>query len=415
MHLRNAKWTLHKGLTKLFPNSRFVFCLRDSKTCRKFDSRCGTATIMDEDINVSMDELSGNGSPVGDKPESVEEAESTPSSALVRDGEGEEGPLHHEHSAGETSTEAGIQDTALQLSKYTMDGQDETDVPHDVDVTSQPGASKKAKKKANKQIHREGKASVDDSKSEQALLSPAPLIALLIGDDFETHKLAILVDKILNMIGKHISAHPHIHLLGRTPDGFRIDYTPTTGGVTGIKSRLQKATAGQSAIQKMDLLLKPLVKKNREAFQETKNIKNRSKIVGGYGLDNRSYRSVWLHNQKLFTSVHPISWYRRKDVVAAVVQAYCKQCGKVDPDSLLLKNPSGEELGVIEDEKREHVREWSLYDNTSGFASKLLSCFDGPERSSEDYEDLIERMMYLFRSANQGAVYGPKETGKVPK
>jgi hypothetical protein len=368
---------------------------------------------MYEDINLTVAELSVDGETVEDKAESIEEAQCTLSSALVRDGEGDESPLHYEHSARETSTEVGIQDTSLQLSEYAMDGQDETDVTHNIDVATQPGASKKAKKKAKKQIHKESRASTDDSKGEKMLLSPAPLITLLTGDDFETHKVTVLVDKILNMIGQRISANPRMQLTGRTSDGFRIDYKPGTGGVTGIKSRLQKASIRESAIEKMDLLLQPLVKSNTAAFEATKNVKNRSKIVGAHWLDGRHYRSVWLHKQKLYDSVHPISWYRRKDVVTAVVQTHRERCGKVDPGSLLLKDPSS--LGVIEDEKREHIREWSLFDDTGGLTAKLLSCFDGPERSSEEYEDLVERMMYLFKLGSPNAVYGPTETGKDSK
>jgi hypothetical protein len=242
-----------------------------------------------------------------------------------------------------------------------------------------------------------------------------PFVNVLAGPAFTTYSPSVLEDKILETLRDRIdsdraSTDGGIVLQGRTSDLFRIDYDPDATGCTSIQSRLRKAIA-TGDLEDVDYLMRPVMKSNYLAFSEVDDIEKKQVPVRRRLTEN-SYHSFWLHQQilKKFT---PLSKSKSAAVVDYIVNRHRGLCRDRHPHSLLLR-PVPElaselrkgQLNIDEDQLN-HVREWSLYGKGGGFAAKVQACFDGPERSAEDYEDLLERKMYEFKFENPSAVHGP--------
>lgn len=206
--------------------------------------------------------------------------------------------------------------------------------------------------------------------------------------------------------------HRNIILKGRTYDLFRIDYDPANTDITGITSRLYATLARNSSDSALEFLLNPLVMWNKAPFPELGH-KDLLPMQNGNGA---CYQSQWLFRQKIRNTLQTLTGRESKKAAGLISSSYRTRCHEVDRSSLLLLKPS-----VLVDEhdeqrvtsaKFQHAIKWNLYNNRVGFALKLMACFKGPDRTAEEYEDLLERCMYSFMLANKTAVRGPKAITK---
>jgi hypothetical protein len=235
--------------------------------------------------------------------------------------------------------------------------------------------------------------------------SDRPVVAILVGPNFEHYSSPELKIKILEDIRHRKTKCSNMLLRGRTQDGFRIDYCPDSHGIFSISSRLDNPLSKRD-LEAIGTLLRPLVKSNREAFPEAfeGHAKIKSKGPNFKKIDATSFTSCWVYKKHVLTRIGPISSSKQTKVVHAIVKAYRDQCTKLQSSSPLLDNPNGPEMRQEEDHTRQHAIEWNLHGTKLGFATKLLACFE-QDRSSEEYDDMLEREMYLFKLANRSAVY----------
>jgi hypothetical protein len=230
------------------------------------------------------------------------------------------------------------------------------------------------------------------------------VIAILVGPDVEQFSSSELKVKILEDIRRRKKKYSNMLLRGRTQDGFRIDYCPDSYGIFSISSRLDDPLSKRD-LEAVGTLLRPLVKSNREAFPEA--FKGPTKIKSK-GPDFRkitatSFTSCWVYKKHILTRIGPIISSKQTKVVHAIVKAYRDRCTKLQPSSPLLCNPNGPGIQQQEGHIRPHAIEWNLHGMKLGFATKLLKCFE-QDRLSEEYEDLLEREMYLLKLANRSVV-----------
>lgn len=314
-------------------------------------------------------------------------------------------------------------------------------------------ASKEARKEAKQQAKeqawpqdfqailakREAKDKAKREKQEsrrQQLLKDAPITGLMLRKFVSPTRPAyhdIIIDNLLQSIGERIVAQtlpvladsaakskPRREpiLRGRTPDLYRIDFAPAATGVTSISGRLRSSLQKPNWKADVEELMSLFVAWNKSAYPD---ITPGQMVVRVRPKENEEerYRSCWLHHQTTYNVITPVTWYKRKETVAAVVQSVRERCQKMNPGSLLLCDgasstaaPEAKNMYAREMEKV-NQREWSLMKDTEGFGAQVMSCFYGKEVTWAEYEDRIERCLYAFRSANKDAVYGLLDNGEV--
>jgi len=244
--------------------------------------------------------------------------------------------------------------------------------------------------------------------AEAIQAASTPMVALLEGPSFQTYKPDVLEHKILNSLRKRLDSGAGVVLNGRTAEHFRISYDPSPTDITSFRQHLHKTLSVSDGFKTLEALLLPVVKANDTLFPELKKVTKKS----CRRLDERSYRSFWLHHQKTYNTIHPISWDKREEEIATIVQVLRTHCDRVEPKSLLLRDPDTLVEHTYEDGVHALTvkcpHEWSLYATERGLGNKLRACFAESERSTEDYENLVERELYRFKQFNQSAVYGPQ-------
>ncbi|KAK5164078.1 uncharacterized protein LTR77_010169 [Saxophila tyrrhenica] len=265
----------------------------------------------------------------------------------------------------------------------------------------------------------------------------------LAGPDCKTFPLEVTVGKILNTMNQCITTHLDkkrrgfpkrtMKIRGRTPDYYRINFDPSAQDITGVSRRLhdllsanQHLPAGQVLEILDEQSCRPFALSNRKDVPGAKKIGT----IGQYPqhIDNRHYVSCWNDRLEALAVCEAAGW-SLKEVVAAVIQSVRARCEKLDPDSLLLRDPNDLESHDLSArhvlsrsarrkrpppstaELRKHVGEWSLRDEVAGFARKVQECFDQPDRTNEQYADMVERELYCFKLANKKAAVRRKRHG----
>lgn len=84
------------------------------------------------------------------------------------------------------------------------------------------------------------------------------------------------------------------------------------------------------------------------------------------------------------------------------------------PANLVTHVLADDQLAPQNHKAKEHARQWNLCDYESGLATELKACFEGGKRTSEEYEDLIERCLFRFGGANKRAMLGPGKLDTHP-
>lgn len=219
----------------------------------------------------------------------------------------------------------------------------------------------------------------------QRILTETPVLKLLLGSNTSGMSRDAVVKTISQAIQDRINAHPEIILQGRTCDLFRSDYDAANHDITGIRRRLtSKPTSGGSDAE-LEFLLNPLVKWNKAPFPQLSQ-QHLMPYQNSNGLE--CYRSQWVYRQQVLHSIRPIDRHEREKVVRDIKSSVRARCYKVDRDSLLLLKPK--ELTYDRNAQRmtsgqyQHAVEWNLSRQTVGFGAKLMACFDGLERTSEE-------------------------------
>ena len=237
------------------------------------------------------------------------------------------------------------------------------------------GQTRKQKRKARR----------EEERKATELRNELHALVSLAGENFKDYGSNALMDKILKAIEDVTSSNPNTVLRGRTADNLRINYYPASQHITGVRNRMCNVLSVELDYNALERLLYPPACSIQEALGV-----QYSNYPGYRRLDKRTYRSVWIHNQKLYNEIHPITWPKRDAVISAVVEAMRERCKRVDPKSILLRGPLHLK-GTLTEDERKHVQEGSLYGLHTGLAGKVRTCFQGPQLRAKEYEDVSSR------------------------
>ena len=133
-------------------------------------------------------------------------------------------------------------------------------------------AKKRAKRKQESNVKRtprqEWRRHLQEQHDQSILKSSlaSPVLVHLVGSYFKDYDATTLVERILTEIEKRIATYPNMSLRGRTMDMFRIDYSPVSEEVSGIKSRIKKLVFPEIDYAGIETLLSPLIATNPNAF-----------------------------------------------------------------------------------------------------------------------------------------------------
>ena len=226
-----------------------------------------------------------------------------------------------------------------------------------------------------------------------------PALVYLAGPRFTEYDSTTLMDKILIAIEERTAKTPNMILRGRTAEMFRIDYDPKSDHVTGIKSRATELMSLDFDYTGLEALLSPLVTAN------LKTLGYKSKQISTiHRFEDYLYHDSWCWGFARIDQVKPVTWDKRRSVVIGIWTIVRQRCMSVNPFSKLFFDPNQLE-NLMNDDDMQHCREWSLHGEDTGLARKLMECFSNPERSTAEYEDLIERTLYCYKIANKSAMF----------
>ena len=273
------------------------------------------------------------------------------------------------------------------------------------------GKGKATDEDANTQHHaREPDKTNTLEMADKTKSADCQILTALVGADYLDYKPDVLRDKILKSISGHRHSHPRMLVRGRTSSFYRINYEPSIRDTTSVASRMGKfITKNEVDYTALEQLLGPLLVANRTIFQ----FEPTKKLINTYNLDERHYRSSWIHNQRLLNRLKPITSSKQEVVVTGVVEALREQCEMADPQSFLLCAPSMVDAALPsmgKAKKTKNIGEWSLYDLKTGLAEKVRMCFATKGLSSEEYADSIEQVLYTYKRANPTTIYGQKSS-----
>jgi hypothetical protein len=153
-----------------------------------------------------------------------------------------------------------------------------------------------------------------------------PVVAILVGPDFERFSSSELRVRTLDDIRRRKTKCSNMLLRGRTQDGFHIDYCPDSHSIFSISSRLD-ALLSKRDLEAVGTLLRPLVKSNREAFPEAFKgpTKIKSKGPNSRKINATSFTSCWVYQKHILARIGPITSSKQTKVVHAIVKAYRDQ------------------------------------------------------------------------------------------
>jgi hypothetical protein len=213
-----------------------------------------------------------------------------------------------------------------------------------------------------------------------------------------------VIQAVLTGIHGRMLAYPDMILVGRTEDGYRINYHVIETGVTSVAYRMRKISKNRpDTLQPFEDLLRPLASTNQHAFPEIPFPKGGQRTKKRWNLSEKMYKS----RLDLLTTSKEREQIGERDPQALIrlLNRLRARCKHTSPDSLLFYDPAILVLWleVVEPEEvqmLQNVIEWSLFDNNDGLAAKLRGCAGD---SKADTVEMVEQVLFSFGRVHPGS------------
>ena len=253
------------------------------------------------------------------------------------------------------------------------------------------------------------------------LLSATPSLNLFSDGLTSDHDPNELITMVLHELKAAMEHHSDLVLEIRCK-GVRINYDPTATDVTSIASRLRLALrvgimdrdsnspispvvasirgSTKPVSHRFDTLLLPFVIMNATHFPQSEVYTSKVPVRE----TTTDYSSTWRHIEMHLHELRPITFEDREHVVSTLMDALRikaqaawpsegKKKQKAPKYNLLTLYADAVASGLDNNSLRK-LEGYGLHDNEHGFALALRTCFDPPDMTAEEYEDMIEQKLF---------------------